>query len=142
MPISIGSIWKPGSPAEQIIIIVYLAFTLVIYNSYSAFITSVLSIKLTNIRTVGDLLNSDYEIGYVRNSQDEIYLRVSISVMVHQRTILDCNFSTLKYFGISNLFWKENENVNDSRDFWGQGYLGKKVLNRVCKEKFLKLYNW
>lgn len=62
--------------------------------------------------------------------------------MVHQRTILDCNFSTLKYFGISNLFWKENENVNDSRDFWGQGYLGKKVLNRVCKEKFLKLYNW
>ncbi|XP_023310326.1 glutamate receptor U1-like [Anoplophora glabripennis] len=70
-----GSIWKPGSSAEQIIIIVYLIFTLIIYNSYSAFITSVLSIKLTNIRTVDDLLDSDYEIGYVKNSQDENYLR-------------------------------------------------------------------
>ncbi|KAJ8928059.1 hypothetical protein NQ314_019406, partial [Rhamnusium bicolor] len=71
----VGSIWKPKTCTEQIIIIVSLAFTLLIYNSYSAFITSVLSVKLTNIRTVDDLLNSDYEIGYAKNSQDENYLR-------------------------------------------------------------------
>ncbi|KAJ8919204.1 hypothetical protein NQ315_012192 [Exocentrus adspersus] len=70
-----GSIWQPGSCAERIIVIVSLAFTLIIYNAYSAFITSVLSVKLTNIRTVDDLLNSDYDIGYAKNSQDEIYLR-------------------------------------------------------------------
>lgn len=93
--IFVGSIWKPGSPAEQIIIIVYLAFTLVIYNSYSAFITSVLSIKLTNIRTVDDLLNSDYEIGYVKNSQDEIYLRVSISFTMMYKILWTETFLSL-----------------------------------------------
>nr|UTN00876.1 gustatory receptor [Semanotus bifasciatus] len=70
-----GSIWTPGSCSEQIIVVVSLAFTLLIYNSYSAFITSILSVKRWDIRTVEDLLNSNYEIGYAKNSQDELYLR-------------------------------------------------------------------
>ncbi|KAJ8944704.1 hypothetical protein NQ318_007917 [Aromia moschata] len=41
-----------------------------------AFITSVLSVKRWDIGNVEDLLNSDYEIGYTKNSGDELYLRV------------------------------------------------------------------
>lgn len=36
-----------------------------------------LSVKLTKIRTIADLLNSDYDIGYAKNSVDESFLRVN-----------------------------------------------------------------
>nr|CAI5866441.1 unnamed protein product [Callosobruchus analis] len=72
-----GSIWKPTLYSDQIIVLISLLFTLLIYNSYSAFITSVLSITSADIRTVQDLLESNYEIGYEKNSQDEVYLRTT-----------------------------------------------------------------
>lgn len=75
-----GSNIKPKHIAEYIITFTALLFTIVICNAYSAFITSVLSVQLVNIRTVDDLLESDYEIGYAKNSEDEIYLRVSLNL--------------------------------------------------------------
>lgn len=59
------------------LVLISLLFTIIIFNSYSAFITSVLSVRLDNIRTVDDLLKSDYDIGYAKNNEDEVYLRVS-----------------------------------------------------------------
>lgn len=73
-----GSTWTPTTYSGNIILIISLAFALVIFNSYSAFITSILSVEIASIRSVEDLLESNYNIGYVKNSQDEIYLRVNI----------------------------------------------------------------
>ncbi|XP_068911621.1 probable glutamate receptor isoform X2 [Tenebrio molitor] len=70
-----GSTWTPTTYSGNIILIISLAFALVIFNSYSAFITSILSVEIASIRSVEDLLESNYNIGYVKNSQDEIYLR-------------------------------------------------------------------
>ncbi|VEN33651.1 unnamed protein product [Callosobruchus maculatus] len=79
-----GSIWEPTLYADQIIVLISLLFTLLIYNSYSAFITSVLSITLDDIRTVQDLLESNYDIGYEKNSQDEVYLRTTNNSQLNQ----------------------------------------------------------
>nr|CAH7750446.1 unnamed protein product [Callosobruchus chinensis] len=79
-----GSIWEPTLYSDQIIVLISLLFTLLIYNSYSAFITSVLSITLADIRTVQDLLESNYEIGYEKNSQDEVYLRTTNNSQLNQ----------------------------------------------------------
>ncbi|XP_056640867.1 glutamate receptor ionotropic, delta-1-like [Diorhabda sublineata] len=70
-----GSIWKPNSNSQKVIVLISLVLSLIIYNSYSAFITSVLSVELSSIRSVTDLLKSDYTIGYTKGSEDEEYLR-------------------------------------------------------------------
>lgn len=57
-------------------IILGLIFALVIFNAYSAFITSILSVELSNIKNLDDLLASDYRLGYIKNSQDDLYLQV------------------------------------------------------------------
>ncbi|CAG9865505.1 unnamed protein product [Phyllotreta striolata] len=75
-----GSIWKTRSLTEKIIVLITLFLTVLTYNSYSAFITSILSVELYKIQSVTDLLESDYKIGYVKNGEDEDYLRsVNIS---------------------------------------------------------------
>lgn len=51
-------------------------FALIIFNSYSAFITSVLSVEVSDIKSIEDLLASDYHLGYIKNSQDDVYLQV------------------------------------------------------------------
>ncbi|CAH1957812.1 unnamed protein product [Acanthoscelides obtectus] len=79
-----GSIWRPKLYSDQIIVLIALAFTLLIYNSYSAFITSVLSITLPDIRTVQELLESNYEIGYEKDSQTEVYLRTTNNSQLNQ----------------------------------------------------------
>lgn len=73
-----GSIWKTRSLTEKTIVIVALFLTVLIYNSYSAFITSILSVEVYSIRSITDLLESDYKIGYAKDSQDEDYLRVCL----------------------------------------------------------------
>lgn len=56
--------------------ILSLIFALIIFNAYSAFITSILSVELSNINNLDDLLSSDYRLGYIKNSQDDLYLQV------------------------------------------------------------------
>lgn len=72
----LGTQIQARTSSGNMIIVISLLFALVIYNSYSATITSMLSVKLTKIRTIADLLNSDYDIGYAKNSVDETFLRV------------------------------------------------------------------
>lgn len=68
---------RPRYYSQYVIIVSFLMFTIITFNSFSAYITSILSVQLVNIRDVEDLLESDYEIGYIKNSDDEVYLRVS-----------------------------------------------------------------
>ncbi|XP_066137934.1 probable glutamate receptor [Euwallacea fornicatus] len=79
-----GTQIQPNSGSGNMIILFSLFFALIIYNSYSAFITSMLSVKLNRIRTISDLLKSDYDIGYIKNSPDEIFLRTVIEPELNQ----------------------------------------------------------
>jgi len=72
----VGSSWSPQSPSGCLVLIFSLCFALVIYNSYAAFITSVLSVHVASIRGLGDLLQSDLQFGYTLRGQDEAFLRV------------------------------------------------------------------
>ncbi|XP_050310548.1 uncharacterized protein LOC126746366 [Anthonomus grandis grandis] len=94
-----GSVIQPKSYTGNVIIVISLVFALIIYNSYSAFITSMLSVKLTRIRTVQDLLESDYDIGYTKNSPDEVFLRSMNETQLNQiylRGYLHNNINDIK----------------------------------------------
>lgn len=71
-----GSIYNERSTAGRIITLFSLVFALMIFNSYSAFITSVLSVRMSDIRTLDDIFHYGYDIIYVAESEDEIYLQV------------------------------------------------------------------
>lgn len=60
----------------NVLLIFSLLFALVIYNSYQAFITSVLSVKYAKIKSLGDLADSDFAFGYTLGGNDDFYLRV------------------------------------------------------------------
>lgn len=70
-------------------------FTIITFNSFAAYITSILSVQLVNIRDVEDLLESDYEMGYVKNSDDEVYLRVCNQF---KRLLYNVFFSMILFF--------------------------------------------
>ncbi|GLV31136.1 grik [Carabus blaptoides fortunei] len=70
-----GSIWTPITSSGNMILISSLMFALIIYNSYAAFITSILSVTTSDITTLEDLFANDYRVGYIQNSHDEIYLQ-------------------------------------------------------------------
>ncbi|OWR43605.1 glutamate receptor 1 [Danaus plexippus plexippus] len=68
-----GGSWTPPNPSASILLIVCLLFALVIYNSYAAFITSVLSVRVASVGSVADVLqSSSFKIGYIKNSADQI----------------------------------------------------------------------
>ncbi|CAG9578847.1 unnamed protein product [Danaus chrysippus] len=70
-----GGSWTPPNPSASILLIVCLLFALVIYNSYAAFITSVLSVRVASVGSVADVLqSSSFKIGYIKNSADQMYL--------------------------------------------------------------------
>lgn len=74
---SLGGSWTPPNPSASILLIVCLLFALVIYNSYAAFITSVLSVRVASVGSVADVLqSSSFKIGYIKNSADQMYLMV------------------------------------------------------------------
>lgn len=76
----IGSQWSPRSCSGNFVVILSLILALIIFNAYSAFITSILSVELTNINNLDDLLASDYRLGYIKNSQDDLYLQVIFTI--------------------------------------------------------------
>ncbi|XP_045447698.1 probable glutamate receptor [Melitaea cinxia] len=79
-----GSCWKPSNPAASVLLIVYLLFALVTYNAYAAFITSVLSVRVANVGSLGDVLQSpNIKIGYVRNGADQMYLMSTKDVQLN-----------------------------------------------------------
>ncbi|XP_033225168.1 glutamate receptor 4-like [Belonocnema kinseyi] len=71
-----GSPWTPKSRSGKAVLLSSLFFALVIYNAYSGFITSILSVQNNGIKTLDDLLQYNYfKLGYSIN-EDE-YIRSS-----------------------------------------------------------------
>ncbi|XP_046962239.1 uncharacterized protein LOC124531762 [Vanessa cardui] len=79
-----GSCWRPSNAAASVVLIVSLLFALVIYNAYAAFITSVLSVRVANVASLADVLQSpNIKIGYVRNGADQMYLMSTKDVQLN-----------------------------------------------------------
>ncbi|CAB3223642.1 unnamed protein product [Arctia plantaginis] len=79
-----GSTWTPSNPAASILLIVCLFFAVVTYNSYAAFITSVLSVRVASVDTIAAVLHSpDFKIGYIRNGADQMYLMSTKDVQLN-----------------------------------------------------------
>lgn len=71
-----GSPWSPKTCSGKILLVTALFFALLIYNSYAGVITSILSVEVQSIDSIEDLLESDYDIGYTKDTLDETLLRV------------------------------------------------------------------
>ncbi|CAG4971568.1 unnamed protein product [Parnassius apollo] len=70
-----GGTQTPSNSAASVSLIVCLLFALVTYNSYAAFITSVLSVRVASVDTISAVLqSSNLKIGYIRNGPDQMYL--------------------------------------------------------------------
>ncbi|XP_072401194.1 glutamate receptor ionotropic, delta-1-like [Diabrotica undecimpunctata] len=124
-----GSIWKTRTNPEKIIVLISLMFTLLIYNSYSAFITSVLSVELSSIRSVKDLLESDYTIGYAKDSQDEDYLR-------------SVNISELKQIYLRGYIQNDISNISEGLQRVIGGNYGLFASGEVARPEIANLSNW
>ncbi|XP_068632670.1 glutamate receptor U1-like [Battus philenor] len=73
-----GSSRSPSNPSASVLLIVCLLFALIMYSSYTAFITSVLSVRVASVDTVTAVLQSpNLKIGYIRNGPDQMYLMLT-----------------------------------------------------------------
>lgn len=95
-----GSQWSPKSISGNLLLINGLLFALVIYNSFAAFITSVLSFKNVKIKDLEDLADSDFAFGYTLGNADELFLRV----IILQSSTVDSLACTLQYAGFHTFF--------------------------------------
>ncbi|KAH1003125.1 hypothetical protein HUJ05_011067, partial [Dendroctonus ponderosae] len=138
-----GTQIQAKSAAGNMIIVISLVFALVIYNAYSAFITSKLSVKLTEIRTIADLLASDYDIGYATNSPDEVFLRVSPRREPCQghprRNPQSMNETQLNQIYLRGYLRKNINNITEGLLKATQGNYGFFASRRVARKAFLKI---
>ncbi|XP_076239157.1 glutamate receptor ionotropic, delta-2 [Calliopsis andreniformis] len=81
-----GSPWTPRNPSGKTVLLFSLMFALVMYNAYAGFITSILSVQASGIKSLSDLLLHNFKLGYsvtddeyIRNVNDsnlrELYIR-------------------------------------------------------------------
>ncbi|XP_031846029.1 glutamate receptor 1 isoform X2 [Nomia melanderi] len=81
-----GSPWTPRNPSGKTVLLFSLIFALVMYNAYAGFITSILSVQASGIKSITDLLSHNFKLGYsitedeyIRNVNDsnlrELYIR-------------------------------------------------------------------
>ncbi|XP_011303343.1 uncharacterized protein [Fopius arisanus] len=68
-----GSPWNPSSLSGKTALLASLIFALVTYNAYAGFITSILSVQATGIKTLDDLLHNNFKLGY--SDVDDEYMR-------------------------------------------------------------------
>ncbi|KAG5889221.1 hypothetical protein JTB14_018644 [Gonioctena quinquepunctata] len=125
----VGSLWKPKLYGGQMMVLISLAFALLIYNSYSAFITSVLSVELSSIRNIDDLLKSDYEIGYAKNGYDEYYLR-------------SMNLSQLNQIYLRGYLHNDIQNVSAGLLRATKGNYGFFASSQLARKQLLNISNY
>ncbi|CAK9820785.1 Glutamate receptor 4 [Anthophora plagiata] len=81
-----GSPWTPRNPSGKTVLLFSLIFALVMYNAYAGFITSILSVQASGIKSITDILSHNFKLGYsitddeyIRNVNDsnlrELYIR-------------------------------------------------------------------
>lgn len=76
----LGSPWSPRTPSGKTLLLFSLIFSLVIYNAYAGFITSILSVQVTGIKSITDLLLNNFKLGY--SAADDAYIRVMLSIYI------------------------------------------------------------
>ncbi|XP_066580884.1 uncharacterized protein [Prorops nasuta] len=98
-----GSPWNPRSPSGKTLLLFSLIFALVTYNAYAGFITSILSVQATKIRTIEDLLSNNFKLGYsitddeyIRNANDSNLRRVYIKAFRSRESRLDIASGLMK----------------------------------------------
>lgn len=69
-----GSCCTPKSVPSLGVVIVGLLFGLIVFNAYSASITSTLSIQFQQINSLSDLLTTDFSAGLIQGSNDDEFL--------------------------------------------------------------------
>lgn len=72
-----GSCCTPKSVPSLGVVIVGLLFGLIVFNAYSASITSTLSIQFQQINSLSDLLATDFSAGLIKNSTDDAFLNAT-----------------------------------------------------------------
>lgn len=76
----LGSPWTPRNPSGKTLLLFSLIFSLVMYNAYAGFITSILSVQATGIRSINDLLFNNFKLGY--SIVDDAYIRVWLILLL------------------------------------------------------------
>nr|XP_003708073.2 PREDICTED: uncharacterized protein LOC100881110 isoform X3 [Megachile rotundata] len=68
-----GSLWTPRNPSGKTVLLFSLTFSLVTYSAYAGFITSILSVQVSGIKSITDILSHNFKLGYSRT--DDEYIR-------------------------------------------------------------------
>ncbi|RLU24881.1 hypothetical protein DMN91_002972 [Ooceraea biroi] len=91
-----GSPWMPRTPSGKTLLLFSLIFSLVMYNAYAGFITSILSVQATGIKSITDLLFNNFQLGYsdaedtyIRNANDSNLRQLYIKAFNNRESRLD-----------------------------------------------------
>ncbi|XP_023288062.1 uncharacterized protein LOC105697490 [Orussus abietinus] len=91
-----GSPWTPRNPSGKTVLLASLIFALVTYNAYAGFITSILSVQASGIKTLSDLLQNNFKFGYsvsddeyIRNANDSNLRQLYIKAFNSRESQLD-----------------------------------------------------
>lgn len=90
----------PKTRAGKAVLLTSLFFALIIYNSFSGYITSILSVKSGSIHNVSDFENYDYVCGCSKN--EKIYISVGLISRGYSKTIF-MNFLSI-FINFENFF--------------------------------------
>nr|XP_033329772.1 uncharacterized protein LOC117222261 [Megalopta genalis] len=98
-----GSAWTPRNPSGKTVLLFSLMFALVTYNAYAGFITSILSVQASGIKSINDLLSHNFKLGYsitddeyIRNVNDSSLRELYISAFNNRESRLDTTFGLTK----------------------------------------------
>ena len=72
-----GSPWTPRTRAGKTVLLSSLIFALIIYNSYSGFITSILSVKTDSISNISDFYEYGYTFGCSKSDENYVSVRIN-----------------------------------------------------------------
>ncbi|KAH0568533.1 hypothetical protein KQX54_021145 [Cotesia glomerata] len=93
-----GTPWKPMTLSGKMALLASLTFALVMYNAYAGFITSILSVQATGIKTLEDLLQNNFKVGYsdlddefMRNTNDTNLRKLYINAFNTRESRIDTN---------------------------------------------------
>ncbi|KAL6268602.1 hypothetical protein P5V15_001734 [Pogonomyrmex californicus] len=98
-----GSPWTPRNPSGKTLLLFSLIFSLVIYNAYAGFITSILSVQATGIKSITDLLFNNFKLGYsvaddtyIRNANDSNLRQLYIKAFNNRESRLETRTGLMK----------------------------------------------
>ncbi|XP_020286535.1 glutamate receptor ionotropic, delta-2-like [Pseudomyrmex gracilis] len=98
-----GSPWAPRTPSGKTLLLFSLIFSLVMYNAYAGFITSILSVQASGIKSVTDLLFNNFKLGYsiaddtwLRNANDSSLRQLYIKAFNNRESGLETTTGLMK----------------------------------------------